>query len=206
VLHAFNVLRNELFRESVEQPLLAASALGSDRIWFASQVSLEPLDKTTLRRLTARSETLGSPCLVLSDPAKVTGRSLPPDIDFAACQSTSLERLPSAVQRPVQLRRYDGRCLEFDVTCPDDGWLLVTDRWAPGWRAWVNDLPKRGWIGNLVFRAVPVQRGENRIRFLYSPTGYHWLVAGSWLTLAFAGFLSCRGWLAYRRRAKRFLP
>ena len=184
VLHSFNVLRNELYTESMKQPLLAASALGSERIWFASKVSLEPLDKTTLRRLSARSETLGCPCLVLSDPAEVTRKSVPPEIDSAALQSTSLESLPPASRCPVQLRRYDGRCLEFNVTCPEDGWLLVTDRWAPSWQAWVNDLPRRVWIGNLVFRAVPVERGENRVRFQYRPLGYPWLVVGSWLMLA----------------------
>jgi hypothetical protein len=184
VLQAFNVLRSELFTESMNEPLLAASALGADRIWFASKASLEPLDKTTLRRLVARSETLGGPCLVLSDPAETTHEPVPPDIELAADQSTSLERLPAAVQRPVQLGRYDGRCLEFDVVCPEDGWLLVTDRWAPSWQAWVNDRPRRVWIGNLVFRAVPVERGENRVCFQYRPWGYPWLAAGSWLTLA----------------------
>ncbi len=88
---------------------------------------------------------------------------------------------------PVRLRRYDDRCLELDVRAPEDGWLLVTDRWAPGWRAWVNDRPTPVWIGNLAFRAVAVQRGENHVRFHYEPQGYPWLLLGSWLVLGLVG-------------------
>ena len=65
----------------------------------------------------------------------------------------------------------------------DSGWLLVTDRWAPGWRASVNaqSVPTLG--ANFIFRAVPVRRGENVVRFTYRPAGYPWLLVLSWLTL-----------------------
>ena len=90
---------------------------------------------------------------------------------------------------PIAVRwvRYDNRELAFDVTCPRDGWLLVTDRWAPSWRVLVNDRPGKVWIGNLVFRAVEVSQGENRIRFRYQPRNFPWLVSGSWLLLSLTG-------------------
>ena len=183
VLHAFNVLRNELFRQSMEQPVLAESALGNDRIWFSPAASLEPADQATLLRLATRCKSLGRPCLVLSDPQQVRAGSCWPESDAMLPRNTPLENLPPAVRCPIKLERYDGRCLEFKATCPSDGWLLVTHRWAPSWRAWVNGQPKQDWIGNLVFRAVPVERGENQVRFEYHPFCYPWLIVASWLTL-----------------------
>ncbi len=202
VLKTFNVLRNALYEETMKQPVLAAGALGDDRIWFASKVAPAPLDRATAARLAARSKTLGSPCVVLSDPSAATGESALPEMDSLLRRCVSLESLPAAVRRPIQLRRYDDRHLEFDVVCPEDGWLLVTDRWAPSWRAWVNDVAQRVWIGNVAFRAVRVRQGENRVRFWYSPCGYPWLLAGSWLTLGLAAAGSAA--VAIRRKRLRF--
>jgi len=61
---------------------------------------------------------------------------------------------------------------------------MVTDRWAPGWRATVNGQPAATFGADFIFRAVAVRRGENVVRFTYQPAGYPWLLALSWLTLA----------------------
>jgi hypothetical protein len=195
-LTAFNALRNSLYRDLVKQPSLAASALGGDRIWFARETSLEPIDQATLRRLAARCKALGKPCLVLSDPAKSPADTQEgPPVLFDA---SMLERLPAAVRVPVELHRYDDRNLDFSVRCPADGWLLVTDRWAPGWQASVNDVRQQAWVGNLVFRAVAVKQGENHVCFHYDTSLYPWLLAISWLTLG-AGLVDIRRIVAFFR-------
>ena len=183
VARCFNVLHNELYEALLEHGVLGAAALGKDRIWFAARASQESLDKKTLQRLAARADALGGPCLVVANPAAMSASTKRAHVEPPPNLVSSLEQLPRALQMSVQLCRYDGRHLDFDVTCPGDGWLLVTDRWAPGWRAWVNDRETPVWIGNLAFRALPVERGENRIRFLYCPFAYPWLVLGSWGTL-----------------------
>jgi hypothetical protein len=40
------------------------------------------------------------------------------------------------------------------------GWLLVTDRWGPGWRAEVNGRPAPVFGGNFIFRAIEARRTE----------------------------------------------
>ncbi len=186
MVEAFNPLRNALYDGMLKELVLADAASGADRIWFASAASVEPLGQAAAARLAARAAVLGRPCLILSDPASVAGElAAPPQEPVPHCE-TPLERLPAAVRCAAKVRRYTGRTLEFNVSCPKHGWLLVTDRWAPGWRAWVNDVPQRVWIGNLVFRAVPVRQGENRIRFQFCPWGYPWLLLSSWLTLGMA--------------------
>ena len=170
VLHCFNVLHNKLYEEETQHRALAASLLGSDRIWFASQASLEPLTSAAVRRLAARAEAAGGPPVILADPAKTTGdtaKILSPTADsplFAA----SLEQLAPAARIPIRLRHYDDRRLEFDVRAPSDGWLLTTDRWALGWQAWVNDRPTPVWIGNLAFAPCPCGRETTASAFSIS--------------------------------------
>ena len=73
--------------------------------------------------------------------------------------------------------------LELSVVAPGPGWILVTDRWAAGWRAWVDGGEAPVWGGNLLFRALRVTAGPHRIRFLYRPAGYPGLLILSWGTL-----------------------
>jgi hypothetical protein len=220
VLKGFNVLRNRWYDALLRCPAFAASAAGADRVWFAREAPAAPLDQNTMQRLVSQMESPNGPCIVVSDPGCLAAASSPgqcggsaavndPGEDAGAKRDSPgitqrhLENLPPAQPRPVQLLRYDDRCLEFDVVCPDDGWLLVTDRWAPSWRAWVNGVPRPVWLGNMVFRAVEVRRGANRVRFQYDPLGHPWSVAGSWLVFALVCVGSAGSAVGrFRRRGK----
>ena len=61
--------------------------------------------------------------------------------------------------------------------------MLVTDRWALGWKASVNGAPQPVAGGDFIFRAVKVEAGANYIEFKYRPTGFFVLLALSWSTL-----------------------
>jgi uncharacterized membrane protein YfhO len=81
------------------------------------------------------------------------------------------------------LREYTLRTLSFDVNVPEDGWLLVTDRWARSWRARVDGTPAPIWKGNFLFRALQVHAGANAVELTYRPLGYPWLTLLSWLVV-----------------------
>jgi hypothetical protein len=173
VLRCFNVLRSDLYDRWIEDPALAQFVLGADRVWFCEQAAEMRRNRETLNCLIARARDSQEMGMVVSDPAE----------EDAADHA----QLHPAAPIAVRWVRYDDRELAFDVTCPRNGWLLVTDRWAPGWQVVINDRPCKVWIGNLVFRAVQVSRGENRVRFHYQLRSFPWLIASSWLLLALAG-------------------
>jgi hypothetical protein len=79
---------------------------------------------------------------------------------------------------------YDANRLEFEVNAPSRGWIVITDRWAPGWRAHVNGVETPIWGANGVFRALPVGPGRSVIEMRYRPVGYPWLVMLSWMTIS----------------------
>ena len=117
---------------------------------------------------------------------------------------TAVAAAHPAMRIPVEVVTYQPTEFELRVECPEGGWLLVTDRWAAGWRCWVNGIPTPIRVGNLFFRAVPVAAGRNQVRFLYRPWGYPGLLILSWGLLAgvalAAGLRAVRRPSSYRRR------
>ena len=90
-----------------------------------------------------------------------------------AGRTPSLRRLHPRFQRPLSGRRLAAgdRSLGLGLASAD------------------RRFPQRVWAGNLVFRAVAVKQGENRVCFHYDTALYPWLLAVSWLVLA-AGLLN----------------
>ena len=112
----------------------------------------------------------------------------------------ALEAHPGARRIPAEVVAYEPNVLHLQVDCPEEGWLLVTDRWARGWRATVNGKEVEVWGGNFVFRAVPVVRGPNDIRFRYHPFGFPGLLVLSWGLLAVVMLGSAGAWFRGHRR------
>jgi len=143
-----------------------------------------------------RTETLGEPPLVVHSPEELLRVGTPPTELSArltegnalnaanADQIARIQKLPAAEKVAVNLLKYLPDELVFNVQCPADGWLLVTDRWARSWRAEVNGKPTTVYGGNFIFRAVRVAAGQNTVKFTFHPFGFPWLVVISWGTLA----------------------
>jgi hypothetical protein len=180
-LRAYATFTNDFHQVMSRHPVLRASAAGRDRIWFAPRVALAPVDDTAFAAFVRRTDELGAPPLVVHTRAQMlragAERSDPG-------RHAEIDTVPAAQRLPVQVIVYHPNELTLRLTAPDSGWVMVTDRWAPGWRAEVNGRPVSPFGANFIFRAVPVRRGKNLVRFTYHPAGYPWLLAVSWLTLA----------------------
>jgi hypothetical protein len=127
----------------------------------------------------------------------------PAETRGAAGSTAPIAAQPAAERLPVALTAYDPEVLALTVEAPADGWLLVTDRWARGWRAEVNGAPAVVYGGNFTFRAVRVRAGPNQVRFTYHPVGVPWLVLASWGTLVTVVAWSAASFTSPRPRAGR---
>jgi len=119
-----------------------------------------------------------------------------------------LDRLPALGISPAQaggtvaLLREDFDELELQVAAPANCVLLVTDTYAPGWTATVDDKPTGILRANYAFRAVAVPAGEHTVRFRFVHEG---LRTGAVLTALGLVILMGLGVVAaWRRRQERF--
>jgi uncharacterized membrane protein YfhO len=110
-----------------------------------------------------------------------------PDPDLPA-----ILRLPAAQHLPLKLLRYAPDELDFEITCPAAGWLLVTDRWSRGWHARINGSPAEVFGADFIFRALRASPGQNVVQMYYRPLGFPWLLIVSWGLLAVIGANSLR--------------
>ncbi len=62
--------------------------------------------------------------------------------------------------------------LDIQVSSPADGWLVVSDAWYPGWRAWVDGKETRILRADYLFRAVAVPAGKHQVVLAYQPLSF----------------------------------
>lgn len=178
-------LTNRIHMDFERHPVLVDMATGADRIWFSTGVAMVSPTDPFYAAFVQRSEALGAPVLVAHPRltmARTRERARETEADRAGVAAIST--LPAARRVASRLIRYTPNTLDLEVSCPQAGWLLVTDRWSQGWRAEVNGQPAEVLGGDFVFRAVQVAAGDNRIRFDYRPAGWPILPIISWSTLA----------------------
>jgi hypothetical protein len=52
------------------------------------------------------------------------------------------------------------------------GFLVLTDTFYPGWRAYVNGVERPILRADYLFRAVPLEPGRHRVEFVYRPRSF----------------------------------
>jgi hypothetical protein len=103
----------------------------------------------------------------------------------------------------VQRLRYQWNSVNMTVSAKRQALLVLTDTWFPGWKATVNGKEVPIYLGNGLFRAVPVQPGNNEVVFRYEPRSFIIGLAISLVTLvllALAGV--ARVWFYFCRKRK----
>jgi hypothetical protein len=179
----YSTMTNRFQMDFPKHPVLAQMST-TDRVWFADQTaSVVPTD-AFYQAFVKRSQEVGAPVLLIHSPAdmpKIHERKLTTGSD--AETANSILQLPAAQPLAAKVLRYTPNHLDLQVSCPREGWFLVTDRWSKGWRATVNGEPVELFGGDFIFRAVRVHAGENKVEFSYRPFGFPGLPVLSWLTL-----------------------
>lgn len=186
LLANYSPFKNRFHELWAKDPLLVKAATGPDRLWFvpARAAADVHLSDATFEAFQKRAAELGAPPILVHQEHTLCS-ALPPKtaspLDAPECQR--IGSLPPGRKLPAEVRCYEANTLALDVQAPEAGFLVVTDRWARGWRARVNGTATPVLGANFLFRAVPVQPGLNRVVFEYHPFGYPWLLLVSWSLL-----------------------
>jgi uncharacterized membrane protein YfhO len=74
-----------------------------------------------------------------------------------------------------------------EVDAPAAGWLVLSDRFFPGWTAKVDGAPTPIFRANAMMRAVKVDRGKHGVEFVFRQPGLRpgaAVSAAAWFALA----------------------
>lgn len=68
--------------------------------------------------------------------------------------------------------KYGADELRLKVTCYKDSYLVFSDTYFPGWRAWIDDKEVEIYRTNGIIKGIVVPEGTHSIRFLYDPVSH----------------------------------
>ncbi|HEX2981024.1 MAG TPA: YfhO family protein [Anaerolineaceae bacterium] len=90
-----------------------------------------------------------------------------------------LENVPEAEQScvegqtaEIQQQNETAGKMTLQVNAAQDGWLIVSDTFYPGWRAAIDGNPTAIFAANSLFRAVGVPAGEHQVVFEFRPFSF----------------------------------
>jgi hypothetical protein len=201
---AYPSLRNQLFEQWANTPALLDRVLPEQRIFFSPTAVPGDSSPASFGVFASYVTASGRFPLVI-EPSRVARRTAAPPPAGQGLAATALEQGGSAQPVDARFTTYQPDRLSLEVVAPSDGWLLVTDRWAPGWSAQVDGASAPIEIGDFLFRAVRVPAGRHVVEMRYRPWGHPFVILLSWsvifgvLILTLVGALRRRGLLGSAR-------
>jgi uncharacterized membrane protein YfhO len=125
---------------------------------------------------------------VVDTPGDSLDRTTDPTFDFRAAAvleeqpkdwpsgSTQMsEDSPSNAVVRIVAHRPNKVTMDVDTATP--GLLVLTDTYAPGWRAFLDGEATPVYVADHAFRAIVVPAGAHRVEFVYRPLSF-WIGAG----------------------------
>jgi hypothetical protein len=151
------------------------------RAFLAPRAVAIPPDDWSLTQLTDTS--LNSRTTVLLERATAT----------AAAPSPVLDGPPLAEGERSDVVRYEPDRVTVQVQANEQRYLVLSDSYFPGWRAWIDGRPVEVERANYLFRAVAVPPGQHLVEWRYQPVNLFVGGGVSAVALALIGLLTVLG-------------
>src|SRR5207249_2856778 len=120
-----------------------------DRCFIVSHVEVERDEATLLERL--KHEDLRHVALVEEPPGADLVRATP----------------DTSADARAEVIRYTPESIVIDAVSEAGGFLVLTDRYDPGWRAWIDGAPAAIYRTDYLFRGLRLPSGRHRVELAY---------------------------------------
>lgn len=110
------------------------------------------------------------------------------------------QRLAASSQQKVNIIKDGENEIELEVETDVSGFLVLSDTYYPGWKAFVDGQPVKTYQANYAFRAIAVGEGKHLVKFVFEPT--HWRLGLAISGLALLGTLGGLGWTIIKLKIK----
>lgn len=114
----------------------------------------------------------------------------------AVIESNIPVNLQASATGTVKEVRYSNREFALNVEASGDMFLVTSEAYFPGWRAWIDERLAEVVLTNAAFRGLRVPAGQHRIRMRFSP---RILIYGAALSAATIAALAVGCFLSNRR-------
>lgn len=86
--------------------------------------------------------------------------------------------LPSSASK-VGISKYSGDEITIQAEMAQDGFLVLSEKYYPGWKAYVDGKSEKIYKANYIMRAVYLPKGSHTVKFVFDPWAYK---VGLWLS------------------------
>ena len=127
---------------------------------------------------------------VIRDPAEILEELILPKFDPR--KTVILEEEPDIereigpggpVSTTATIRDYEPERVVIDVEAAQGGFVVLSDLFFPGWKAYLDDVSVPVYRANYMFRAVAVPAGRHVVTFVYRPASFAMGIAISAATI-----------------------
>lgn len=72
----------------------------------------------------------------------------------------------------VNILKYENNFVDLKVNMKEDGYLVFSDTYYPGWRAYIDHMETKIYKTNGIFKGIYIPKGEHNIRFRFLPNSF----------------------------------
>ena len=96
----------------------------------------------------------------------------------------------------VSMTSYKPDSAELDVSAPADSFMVASEIWYPGWKAYVDGSPTRLYRVDYALRGFAMPKGSHKVRMVFSPRTFS---IGAIISMATLAFLAAAMVFSYRK-------
>lgn len=168
VVTGYVTLKMPDFNETLVKSRFVGILMSSTRFWLVPGVEKKPQGNEALK--------------ILSNSGR--GDAVPVFLENPSRLLPAARIIPGTFGE-AKVNYYAPEEIRLEVTVPGaaGGFLASTERYAPGWKAWVDGVPQQVEKTNLFFRGLYLTSGQHRIVWKYQPQWWWQLVVLSYASL-----------------------
>ncbi len=104
----------------------------------------------------------------------------------------TINLLPFTDESEAEIIDYQPTKVEIETRTDGEGFLVLSDTYYPGWKAYVDGREERIYRADYLLRAISLSPGFHKVKFIFDPLSFK---LGLWMTLV--TFFSLGGYLLY---------